>query len=311
MVYSSLKIDKSKTSAHIFVKNLSTEEERRAFSLDVRKKTLSPRWNYLFQILIRDAENEIIIIRLCQGEAFDKKAVICETQILLRSTERNFDAPNYSYEWHPLTVPNATSPSGQIRLYLQYVDTRQTSGPTNFQHISHIGWSKENGFDVENIPPEWKELFKEVGITKGHLRDKEFAETVYNIIQENADLAPPPPPPQPNVNNSSPAPPPPPPLQPSGSGTAPPPPPPPSSKPSSNNLSTTDDDEDTHGDLLASIRKGMVLNKTEGPSTSKPPESSSGGGLEDMLRKAMANHRKVVSDDADEDWSDDDEWDDD
>jgi hypothetical protein len=34
------------------------------------------------------------------------------------------------------------------------------SGPSGFEHRSHIGWDPTNGFDIRNIPPEWKALFK-------------------------------------------------------------------------------------------------------------------------------------------------------
>lgn len=39
------------------------------------------------------------------------------------------------------------------------------SKPTNFRHQSHIGWDPNKGFEVDNIPPDWKMLFQ-AGIKK-------------------------------------------------------------------------------------------------------------------------------------------------
>ena len=33
--------------------------------------------------------------------------------------------------------------------------------PTNFKHVTHVGWDEAAGFQVQNLPPEWKQLFKE------------------------------------------------------------------------------------------------------------------------------------------------------
>ncbi|KAK5578979.1 hypothetical protein RB653_008655 [Dictyostelium firmibasis] len=134
----------------------------------------------------------------------------------------------------------------------------EISAPTNFKHESHIGWDPENGFDIKNIPPDWRKLFQSAGIKKSELKNAETAQFIVNIIgeqmvntggaapppqpgrsappappiaaQPNRSVPPPPPsgvgksaPPPPPPSHKSPAPPPPP---PSG-GSAPPPPPPP------------------------------------------------------------------------------------
>ncbi len=47
----------------------------------------------------------------------------------------------------------------------------ELSGPTNFRHESHIGWDSQNGFEIRNIPPEWRQLFQAAGVRKSELRD--------------------------------------------------------------------------------------------------------------------------------------------
>eukprot|EP01113_Clastostelium_recurvatum_P030550 TRINITY_DN3720_c0_g1_i2.p1 TRINITY_DN3720_c0_g1~~TRINITY_DN3720_c0_g1_i2.p1 ORF type:complete len:458 (+),score=146.49 TRINITY_DN3720_c0_g1_i2:32-1375(+) len=58
------------------------------------------------------------------------------------------------------------------------------SGPRNFRHVSHIGWDPEDGFNIRDIPAEWRKLFQAAGIKKSELKDKETAQYVMNIIGE-------------------------------------------------------------------------------------------------------------------------------
>ena len=44
--------------------------------------------------------------------------------------------------------------------------------PTNFQHLAHVGWDEQQGFQVQNLPAEWKNLFKSAGVTKKDLKNK-------------------------------------------------------------------------------------------------------------------------------------------
>ena len=57
----------------------------------------------------------------------------------------------------------------------------QIGRPTNFRHESHIGWDPVNGFDIQNIPPAWKELFKKAGVKKSDLQDKDTAKLVFSF----------------------------------------------------------------------------------------------------------------------------------
>ncbi|XP_012994512.3 WASP like actin nucleation promoting factor a [Esox lucius] len=115
--------------------------------------------------------------------------------------------------------------------------------PSNFQHIGHVGWDPNTGFDLNNLDPELKNLFDMCGISEAQLKDKETSKVIYDFIEKKGGVeavknelrrqAPPPPPsrggPPPRPHSSSPAPPPPP-LR---GGRGAPPPPPPSRAPTS------------------------------------------------------------------------------
>uniref|UniRef100_A0A7N8XUY5 WASP like actin nucleation promoting factor b n=1 Tax=Mastacembelus armatus TaxID=205130 RepID=A0A7N8XUY5_9TELE len=109
--------------------------------------------------------------------------------------------------------------------------------PSNFQHIGHVGWDPNTGFDLNNLDPELKNLFDMCGISEAQLKDKETSKVIYDFIEKKGGVeavknelrrqAPPPPPsrggpPPPPPHHSS-APPPPPPAR--GRGAPPPPPP--------------------------------------------------------------------------------------
>lgn len=179
-------LEKLKVSAHVFIKDIFSNEERKVGSTETIKRDLNPIWRYLFKCVIKDAEVEVAIVRLCQGENYDKKKVFGETHIVLRGSERNFDSPKFSTSWYEVSN-RENNVIGRIRLCLEFLDSRQTSLPSNFQHHGHIGWS-ESGFSVENIPQELKDLFKEVGITKTQLQNKEFAKTVFDIVKDYSPI---------------------------------------------------------------------------------------------------------------------------
>ncbi|XP_030588339.1 WASP like actin nucleation promoting factor a isoform X1 [Archocentrus centrarchus] len=125
--------------------------------------------------------------------------------------------------------------------------------PSNFQHIGHVGWDPNTGFDLNNLDPELKNLFDMCGISEAQLKDRETSKVIYDFIEKKGGVeavkselrrqAPPPPPsrggpppPPPPPHNLAPPPPPPsrgsrgapPPPPPSRAPTSAPPPPPPS-----------------------------------------------------------------------------------
>ena len=57
--------------------------------------------------------------------------------------------------------------------------------PTNFQHVMHMGWTAEGGFKVEEMPQQWKQLFKSAGVKKKDLEDKATAKLIVDTITAN------------------------------------------------------------------------------------------------------------------------------
>jgi Wiskott-Aldrich syndrome protein len=58
----------------------------------------------------------------------------------------------------------------------------EISSPSGFRHESHIGWDPTNGFEIKNIPPEWKKLFANVGIKKSELKNPETSKFILETV---------------------------------------------------------------------------------------------------------------------------------
>jgi Wiskott-Aldrich syndrome protein len=64
----------------------------------------------------------------------------------------------------------------------------EISKPRDFRHMSSIGWTPETGFEIRNIPPEWRKLFQQAGVKKSELKDAETAGFIMDIIQKEGGL---------------------------------------------------------------------------------------------------------------------------
>ncbi|MBN3285465.1 WASL protein, partial [Polyodon spathula] len=150
--------------------------------------------------------------------------------------------------------------------------------PSNFQHIGHVGWDPNTGFDLNNLDPELKNLFDMCGISEAQLKDKETSKVIYEFIEKKGgveavknELR------RQGLGSGGPPPPPPPPPPP---GPPPPGPPPPSGP-------TLDGDQSpvgTKSAFLDQIREGAQLKKVE--QSNRPVSSSTGrDALLDQIRQ--------------------------
>jgi len=153
------------------------------------KKTTTPNWNELFQINVKDAEVEIVSVRFGNGSRLDKKLkgpkFLGEIEFPLRGAVRDFDKPNYKYKWFPITGGKAKEDrTGEVLIYIEFIDTRQSQGPSDVQHKGHVGLSKDGGFEIRDIPPEWKPIFRNIGLRRQDLENNpDLANKVFDIMQ--------------------------------------------------------------------------------------------------------------------------------
>lgn len=185
------------------------------------------------------------------------------------------------------------------KLFAKEDDTPlQISEPSNFEHRSSIGWSHDKGFEIRNIPPDWKKLFQQAGIKKGELKNVETAQYVMDIIQQNGGVD--------KIEEeiksgplpSAPAPPPP--MAPN----APPAPPPPSAPPAPSVGVAP-----SRGGLLSQIQTGTQLRHVDTPEPTPVAQKPAAAGMVGLLAQAMDSRRQAIGggggdEDEDSDWSD-------
>ncbi|KAJ3342257.1 hypothetical protein HDU83_006185, partial [Entophlyctis luteolus] len=66
------------------------------------------------------------------------------------------------------------------------IDKSMISAPSNFEHVSHVGFNQNTGFTAQNIPMEWKAIFAKAGITEEQLNDKHTAKVVKKFMKANS-----------------------------------------------------------------------------------------------------------------------------
>lgn len=341
-----LKGEQSKTSPSTFIIRRNPRDDGSGepiFATKPLKKTINPYVNELFHLQVKDAENEIFCVRFFNGDKPVMKNCLGEVSFPLRAAARDFDSPRGKYAMFQLSSVQIKEKKGRVRygadqgevkIFIEYVDTRQTEGPKNFQHVSHVGWS-DGQFNINNIPDEWKKIFKSFGIKKGELskmtdsqRNEVFSH-VNDYAQQHSQLPPEPAyqqtqqqlPPPPVINRQpqshqplpppvqgggrGPPPPPPPPGQQQnstpvqGGGRGPPPPPPGQQQ---NSLPPPS----SSGPLGQIASGSFKLRPVSQAVNELPPPQQGGGDLASSLMQAMASIRQDIAGKNEGEWSDDD-----
>jgi Wiskott-Aldrich syndrome protein len=186
----------------------------------------------------------------------------------------------------------------------QKLTKEDIGAPSNFQHVQHIGWNPNTGFDLENVDPNLIKFFEVAGVSQEQLTDQDTRTFIYDFIDRHGgidaaiqevkrpppskpsvppppprrSIPPPPPPPLPTSVPAAVPPPPPPPPMPS---SAPVPPPMPSAKATPAPQPVAND---TRSALMDQIRKGRALNHVEPDSESVKSNTSN-----DDPRNALMN----------------------
>jgi len=147
-----------------------------------------------------------------EAQKFFSSVVTCKTK-----TVAPVGTPVATRRVNPESIPDAETPKqrklrekkererekGRQKLQRSKGRAMVIEGPTNVTHVSHIGWDPRDGFQIRNIPTEWKKLFKDAGIKKSDLKNPETAAFIYSTVQSammsgvaapNMGYVPPPPP---------------------------------------------------------------------------------------------------------------------
>ena len=93
------------------------------------------------------------------------------------------------------TTPSSAKSRRRVSSFLGRMSSKSPHGggsgvgeismPTQVQHVTHVGWSSQTGFDIAGLPEEWKALFKAAGVRRRDLVDPETSRMIVNILAEN------------------------------------------------------------------------------------------------------------------------------
>lgn len=76
------------------------------------------------------------------------------------------------------------SKKGKSKKNKSKINKADISSPSGFQHLAHVGWDPNKGFDMNKVEDSVKELFASAGITEKHMEDEETVKFIYNFIDE-------------------------------------------------------------------------------------------------------------------------------
>jgi hypothetical protein len=171
----------------IYKRNVFNQDPKKIkplFAITAKAKAGPWKWSEEFKIFIKDAETEVVCLKFCVKNDFKSKGkdLLGELEFPLRGAVRKFDKPNGVFQWFPLK--NGPEKVGESLLFIEYWDPRPFSGPSDVQHKGHVGL-KDGGFEIRDIPQEWKQLFRVLNIKKKDLENNaEMAAEVFDLMKK-------------------------------------------------------------------------------------------------------------------------------
>jgi len=60
--------------------------------------------------------------------------------------------------------------------------------PSDFKHVSHVGWDPNKGFVLENVDPTLLQFFARAGVSETHLQDKATCDFICDFIDKHGGM---------------------------------------------------------------------------------------------------------------------------
>jgi neural Wiskott-Aldrich syndrome protein len=57
--------------------------------------------------------------------------------------------------------------------------------PSNFKHVTHVGWNAKSGFDLSGEDEALKPFLQRAGVSENQLKDRRTRDFIYDFIQTN------------------------------------------------------------------------------------------------------------------------------
>ncbi|XP_060517749.1 actin nucleation-promoting factor WASL-like [Cylas formicarius] len=129
-----------------------------------------------------------------QDEASEFKDIVGQ-KILIRKRREEKKVKHMSQS-QTLRLPasndiykKSPNPEAKLAKRRRNITKADISTPMNFQHISHVGWSPESGYDINSEDEQLKKFFEKAGVSEKQLQDKDTREFIYDFINKHGGLA--------------------------------------------------------------------------------------------------------------------------
>lgn len=122
--------------------------------------------------------------------------VIVDRKILTK--KRREEKRNLKSNSHAQTVSPKMPTYNDIMMYRKTSDPAERKAkrkrnitkadignPSEFRHVTHVGWDPDKGFDINCNDPQLNTFFEKAGVSEKQLQDKNTREFIYNFINDN------------------------------------------------------------------------------------------------------------------------------
>lgn len=95
-----------------------------------------------------------------------------------------YNSQQQQQQQHQHQISNSNSKSkkrdGKPRLTKADIGT-----PSNFKHVTHVGWNAKSGFDLSGEDEALKPFLQKAGVSENQLKDRRTRDFIYDFIQSN------------------------------------------------------------------------------------------------------------------------------
>ncbi|XP_070503678.1 actin nucleation-promoting factor WASL [Chironomus tepperi] len=108
----------------------------------------------------------------------DEPVILRNPTNLTKITPNQFQPP---YTQQPQNLGNLKTKKREVKKI-----TKEDIGlPSNFKHVTHVGWNAKSGFDLSGEDEALKPFLQKAGVSENQLKDRRTRDFIYDFIQSN------------------------------------------------------------------------------------------------------------------------------
>uniref|UniRef100_A0AAG5DNW1 Wiskott-Aldrich syndrome protein n=1 Tax=Anopheles atroparvus TaxID=41427 RepID=A0AAG5DNW1_ANOAO len=119
---------------------------------------------------------------------------VSESGVTYRVKQQHSAAPAFQQQYpgapmqhHQQLPPQVTQPHQKPRKLkgMGKLSKADIGTPSNFKHVTHVGWDPHSGFDLIGEEDSLKPFLEKAGVRDQHLKDRDTCAFIYDFIQTN------------------------------------------------------------------------------------------------------------------------------